>query len=79
MTENYQVGQETIEIHQELTTLKQTVDSWNDDEEGREEENQDGDTRVEDLPLQEDREISPETPPGFKKIQHPQIFRREPQ
>ena len=63
-TENYQVGQEIIEIQQELITLRQTVDSWNDDEEGREEENQDEAARIEDLPLQEDHENSPEIPPG---------------
>ena len=64
-TENYQVGQEITEIQQELTTLRQTVDSWNDDEEGREEENQDEATRIEDLPSQEDHENPPEIPPGL--------------
>ena len=66
-TENYQVGQEITEIQQELTTLRQTVDSWNDDEEGREEENQDEATRIEDLPSQEDHENPPEIPPGLAR------------
>ena len=66
-TENYQVGQSINDIQQELTTLRQTVDSRNDEEEGVEEEHQDDDARndVVDLPLQEDQDRSPETPPGL--------------
>ena len=40
-SESYQVGQSINNIQQELTTLRQTVDSWNDEEEDRGEEHQD--------------------------------------
>ena len=64
-TENYQVGQSINDIQQELTTLRQIVDSWNSEEEGREEDQQNDVVQEEvmDLPLQEDQERSPEIPP----------------
>ena len=63
-TENYQVGQSTNDIQHELTTLRQTVDSWNDPEEGVEEKHQDDVAQddIADLPLQEDQDRSPRTP-----------------
>ena len=66
-SESYQVGQSINDIQQELNTLKQTVDPWNDEEEDRGEEHQDDLVQddVPELPIQEEQERSPEAPPGL--------------
>ena len=68
-TENYQVGQSINDIQQELSTLRQTVDSWNAEEEEVEEGQQDDlpQNEVPDLPVQEDQGRSPEPPPGLPR------------
>ena len=66
-SESYQVGQSLNDIQQELVTLRQTVDSWNDEEQGGEEGHQDDvpQNEVPDLPVREDQDGSPEAPPGL--------------
>ena len=66
---NYQVGQSINDTQQELTYLRQAVDSWNDEEEGVEGRHQDEVSQedVADLPLQEDQDQSPEAPPGLAR------------
>ena len=68
-TANYRIGQSMSDIQQELTTLRQTVDSWNDEEEGREEEHQNDDVQenVTELPIQEEHDNSPDHPPGLPR------------
>ena len=68
-TANYRLGQSMSDIQQELTTLRQTVDSWNDEEEGREEEHQNDDVQenVTELPIQEEQDRSPDAPPGLAR------------
>ena len=68
-TENYQVGQSINDIQQELNTLQQTVDTWSDEEGDVEDEHQEDVVQedVPDLPLQEDQDRSPETPPGLAR------------
>ena len=66
-TESYQVGQSINDIQQELNTLRQTIDSWNEEEEVVEEGRQD-DAPQDDIPQfppQEDQDRSPEAPPGL--------------
>ena len=66
-SESYQVGQSLNDIQQELATLRQTVASWNDEEQGGEEGHQDDvpQNEVPDLPLQEDQDEPPEAPQGL--------------
>ena len=66
-SESYQVGQSINDIQQELINLRQTVDSWNEEEENREEEHLDdvAQENVPELPIQEGQDRSPETPPGL--------------
>ena len=56
---SYQVGQSINDIQQELNTLRQTVDSWNDEEEGRKEEHQDDvvQDNAPELPIQEGQDM----------------------
>ena len=66
-TESYHLEQSVQDIQQELISLRQTVDSWNDDQEANGEEQQDIPPQddVPDLPLQEDQELPQDTPPGL--------------
>ena len=68
-SESYQVGQSINDIQQELMTLRQTVDAWNDDEQANEEHHQQETTHDDapDLPLQEDVDINDESPPGLAR------------
>ena len=65
--ENYHLDQSVQDIQQELTMLRQTVDSWNDeqqnDEEGQQEIPPQDD--LPDLPSHEDQGPSHDPPPGL--------------
>ena len=68
-SENHQVGQSSNDIQQELMTLRQTVDAWNNDEEVNEENHQQDATHndLPDLPLQEVTDNVDEPPPGLAR------------
>ena len=67
--ENYHLDQSVQDIQQELTTLRQTVDSWNDEQQNDEEEQQEIPLQDElpDLPLHEDQGPSNDPPPGLSR------------
>ena len=67
-SESYQVGQSINDIQQELMTLRQTVDAWNDEEQANEEHHQQ-ETIHDDAPdlPQEGVDIDQETPPGLAR------------
>ena len=56
-SESYQVGQSINDIQQELINLRQTVDSWNEEEENREEGHLDDvpQENVPELPFRKDK------------------------
>ena len=66
-TENYHVEQSIQDIQQELTSLRQTVESWNDEEEENGEEPQEDSPQEDDpgLPLREDQDVPQDAPPGL--------------
>ena len=66
-TENYHLDQSVQDIQQELTLLRQTVDSWNDDQENDGEEQQEVPPQddVPDLPSYEDQGLPQDAPPGL--------------
>ena len=66
-TESYHLEQSVQDIQQELISLRQTVDSWNDDQEANGEEQQEIPPQddVPDLPLQDDQGLPQDTPPGL--------------
>ena len=66
-TENYHLEQSVQDIQQELISLRQTVDSWNDEQEDNVEEQQEVSPQddVPDLPLQEDHRLHDDPPPGL--------------
>ena len=71
--ENYHLDQSVQDIQQELTILRQTVDSWNDEQQDDEEE-QPGNILQEDSPdppLHEDQGPSNDPPPGLSR--HPSM------
>ena len=67
--ENYHLDQSVQDIQQELTMLRQTVDSWNDEQQNDEEEQQETSLQDElpDLPLHEDQGPSNDPPPGLSR------------
>ena len=66
-TESYHLEQSVQDIQQELISLRQTVDSWNDDQEANGEEQQEIPSHddLPDPPLHEDQELPQDTPPGL--------------
>ena len=71
--ENYHLDQSVQDIQQELTLLRQTVDSWNDEQQNDEEEQQENVLQddLPDLPLHEDQGPSNDPPPGLSR--HPSM------
>ena len=68
-SESYHLEQSVQDIQQELISLRQTVDTWNDEQDVNEEENQE-DIPQEDfqeLPIQEGRDDLQEPPPGLPR------------
>ena len=65
--ESFHLEQSVQDIQQELITLRQTVDSWNDDQENNEEEQQEIPPQDDspDPPLYEDQEQPQDIPPGL--------------
>ena len=70
-TDSYQLDQSVQDIHQELMTLRQKVDSWNDDQQHDEvQEEQQENTLQEDLPhppVAEDQGSPYDPPPGLNR------------
>ena len=70
-SESCQVGQSINDIQHELTSLRQTVDAWNQDdqheghEEDRQEEIQLGENP--DLPLKDGHDLLEQDPPGLMR------------
>ena len=65
--DNYHLDQSIQDIQQELVTLRQTVDSWNDEQQNIEEEQQEVTPQedVPDPPVYEDQGLPYEPPPGL--------------
>ena len=68
-TDSYHLDQSIHDIQQELITLRQTVDSWNDEQQIDEGEGQEISPQDEfpDLPLREDQESFHDPPPGLSR------------
>ena len=68
-TDSYHLDQSVQDIQQELTTLRQTVDSGNDEQQDDEEERQETAHQDElpDLPLHEDQGSPYDPPPGLSR------------
>ena len=67
--ENYHLDQSVQDLQQELTTLRQTVDSWTDEQQNDEEEQQEITIQddLPDPPLNEDQGPSNDPPPGLSR------------
>ena len=67
--ENYHLDQSVQDIQQELTMLRQTVDSWNDEQQDDGEEQQQIPPQDDfpDLPLHEDQGSTHDPPPGLSR------------
>ena len=67
--DNYHLDQSIQDIQQELQTLRQTVDSWNDEQQNDEEEQQELIPKDElpDLPVIEDQGLPYDPPPGLNR------------
>ena len=65
--ESYHLDQSVQDVQQEVTLLRQTVDSWNDEQQNDEEEQQENILQddLPDLPLHEDQGPSNDPPPGL--------------
>ena len=70
-SESFQVGQSINDIQHELTTLRQAIDAWNQDDqqEGHEEDHQEDNQLGEspDLPLKEGHDLLEQEPPGLTR------------
>ena len=70
-SEGYKVGHSINDIQHELTTLRQTIDAWNQDDqqEGHEQDHQEDNQVGEspDLPLNEGQDLFEQDPPGLMR------------
>ena len=68
---SYQLDQSVQDIQQELMTLRQTVDSWNDDQQHDEVQEEQQETTLQedlpDLPVHEDQGLPYDPPPGLNR------------